>query len=227
MDILHVFADKGAEDPTLSKFGDVLRFSINVESNKWSESVQADATQMPLKESAQFDLGVFHPPCGFVSPMSDTGGGSREDWPNLIPTAQGIAQSHCNHYIIENKPSEYIDETVVLDGHMFNLGIEYARAFECSFPVQQPPRQQQLAETSPFYYSEKPKGWWAATKQSAMNFPKAHLAKDTIPGIYLEYLIGHYFKAIETGDLPDYSEYNKEMDTKRAKATNTELSQYE
>lgn len=227
MDILHVFADRGAEDPTLSKFGDVFRLSINIEPNEWSESVQADATQIPLKDAAQFDLGVFHPPCGFVSPMSDTGSGSREDWPNLIPTAREIAQSHCDHYIIENKPSDYIDETVVLDGHMFNLGIEYARAFECSFPVEQPPRQQQLAETSPFYYSEKPKGWWAAMKQSAMDFPKGHLAKDTIPGIYLEYLIGHYFKAIETADLPDYSEYNKEMDTKRAKETNADLSQYE
>ncbi|AFH22243.1 hypothetical protein OSG_eHP20_00040 [environmental Halophage eHP-20] len=227
MEILHVFADRGAEDPTLSKFGDVFRLSIDIEPNRWSESIQADATQIPLKDYIQFDLGVFHPPCGFVSPMSDTGSGSREDWPNLIPIARRIGQSYCNHYIIENKPSDHIDETVVLNGHMFNLGIEYARAFECSFPVEQPPRQQQLAETSPFYYSEKPKGWWAAMKQSAMDFPKAHLAKDTIPGIYLEYLIGHYYKAIETGDLPDYSEYNKEMNTKRAKETNADLSQYE
>jgi len=227
MQILHVFADHGAEDPTLSKFGDVLRLSIDIESNEWSESIQADATQLPLQDNAAFDLGVLHPPCGFVSPMSDTGSGSRDDWPNLIPTAREIAQNHCDHYIIENKPSDYIDETVVLDGHMFNLGIEYARAFECSFPVEQPPRQKQLAETSPFYYSEKPKGWWAAMKQSAMDFSKAHLAKDTIPGIYLEYLIGHYFKAVETADLPDYSEYNKEMDTKRAKEANAELSQFD
>jgi len=226
MNILHVFADKGAEDPTLAKYGDVFRLSIDAEPNDWSETVQADANDLPLQDDAQFDLGVFHPPCGFVSPMSDTGDGSRDDWPNLIPLAREIARDHTDHYIIENKPSDHIDESVVLDGHMFNLGIEYARAFECSFPVEQPPRQQQLAETSPFYYSEKPKGWWAAMKQSAMDFPKAHLAKDTIPGIYLEYLLGHYFKAVETGDLPDYSEYDKEMDTERAKQANADLNDY-
>jgi len=224
--ILHVFADQGAEDPTLAKYGDVFRLSINAKANQWSETVTADATKLPLKQSAQFDLGVFHPPCGFVSPMSDTGSGSRDDWPNLIPVAREIAHKHTDHYIIENKPSDYIDESVVLDGHMFNLGIEYARAFECSFPVEQPPRQQQLAETSPFYYTEKPKGWWAAMKQSAMDFSKQHLAKDTIPGVYLEYLIGHYYKATETADLPDYSTYNKDMDTRRAKDENMDLGEF-
>ena len=64
-------------------------------------------------------------------------------------------------------------------------------------------------------------------KQSAMDFSKQHLAKDTIPGVYLEYLLGHYYKATETADLPDYSEYNKQMDTRRSKAVNSELGDYE
>jgi hypothetical protein len=110
---------------------------------------------------------------------------------------------------------------------MFQLGIECKRAFETSFPVDQPPQQQQLAETSAFYYSEKPKGWWASVKGSSMEFSKAHLAKNTIPAAYLDYLFQHYYKAVETGDLPDYSEYDKEMDARRARESNESLSAFQ
>jgi len=224
--ILQVFADKGAENPALDRHGDVYRISWDITPNEWSKSIQADARNLPLKESAQFELGLFHPPCGGVSPMSDTGDGSRDEWPDLIPPSRDIAKQHCDHYIIENKPRESLDSEVVLDGHMFNLGIEYKRGFETSFPVEQPPKQSKLAETSPFYYSEKPTGWWASVKGSSTEFTKAHLAKNTIPSAYLDYLFRHYYKAIETAELPDYSEYNKEMDTKRAKSDNDSLENY-
>jgi hypothetical protein len=158
--------------------------------------------------------------------MSDTGEGSREDWPDLIPLSREIGKQHCDHFIIENKPRESINEEVILDGHMFNLGIEYKRAFETTFPVEQPPQQNKLAETSPFYYSEKPHGWWASVKGSSTKFSKAHLAKNTIPSAYLDYLMRHYYKAVETGELPDYTDYDKDMNTSRRQAENAGLTDF-
>jgi len=224
--ILHVFADKGAENPCLDRYGEVFRFSINVESNEWSHAVKCDANQLPIKENVTFDIGWFHPPCGGVSPLSDTYSGDRDDWPDLIPLAREIANNHCDHWVIENKPRESLKSEVVLDGHMFNLGIAYERGFETSFEIEQPPQQQQLADTSPFFYSEKPHGYWASVKGSSMEFSKAHLAKNTIPSAYLDYVMKHYFAEIDTEERPDYSNYNKEMDAQRAKETNASLEQY-
>ena len=226
MKILQVFADSGAENPTMDNYGDVLRLSINIKPNQWSDAIQCDATQLPLKDSAQFDLGWFHPPCGGVSPMSDTGSGSRDDWPDLIPVARKIAEQHCDEWVIENKPRDSLNETVTLDGHMFNLGIEYKRAFECSFPVDQPPIQNRIAETSPFYYSERSHGWWAGVKGSSTEFTKAHLAKNTIPAAYIDYIMRHYCEHIADSNRPNYSDYDRKMETKRRKIANTNLEAY-
>jgi len=225
--ILQVFADKGAENPTLSNYGDVLRLSIDVTGNKWSDAIQADATALPLQPDAEFDIGWFHPPCGGVSPMSDTYGGSREDWPDLIPVAREIAQEHCKHWVIENKPRESLDAEVVLDGHMFELGIEYERGFETSFPVEQPAKQSKLAETSPFYHPEKSRQWWASVKGSSTEFTTEHLAKNTIPAAYINHIMRYHAVATEPDDLSDYTDYDKRRETHKRKLDNQELSAYQ
>lgn len=227
MKILHVFADRGAENPTLSNYGDVYRFTLNAYSNDYSQAVQCDAHQLPIKDDVTFDIGWFHPPCGGVSPLSDTNTGSREDWPDLIPLSREIANKYCDHWVIENKPRESLDTTVTLDGHMFNLDIAYERAFECSFDVEQPPKQNKIAETGPFTYSEKPHGWWCGVKGTSTEFPKDHVAKNTIPADYINYIMRHHYEATDQEARPDYSEYDKEMNTKRAKETNSQLSQWQ
>jgi len=227
MKVFQVFADQGAENPTLSNYGDIYRFSLNMEANQWSQGVQCNAEALPIKPDVSFDIGWFHPPCGGVSPMSDTGSGSRDDWPDYVPLAREIAEQHCDEWVIENKPRDSLDAEVVLDGHMFNLGIEYKRAFETSFPVEQPPQQSQLAETSPFYYSEKPHGWWAGVKGSSTEFSKAHLAKNTIPAAYIDYIMRHHAEAVASEDLPCYDEYNKDMETQRRETSNNSLEAYQ
>lgn len=223
--ILHVFADKGAENPTLSNYGNVYRFSINISPNDYSEAVQCDANHLPIQNDTTFDLGWFHPPCGGVSPLSDTYSGSRDDWPDLIPLSREIANQHCDHWVIENKPRDSLDETVRLDGHMFNLGIEYERAFETSFPADQPPKQAKVAETSPFYYTEWSKGEWASVKGTDMEIAdKQHIAKNTIPSAYIDYIMRYYARAADNEDRPDYSEYDKERETERRSEENHELA---
>lgn len=224
--ILHGFADLGAEDPCLSKFGDVLRVTIDAQPNGYSDVIQADLTKLPFDDSAQFDLGVFHPPCGGVSPMSDTGSGSRDDWPDLIPEARDVAKQHCDHWIIENKPRDILNDPVILDGHMFQLGIEYERAFETSFEVEQPARFNRFAETSPFFYSEWCHGEWCAVKGTTTEFSKDHVAKNTIPAAYLDYLMKYYYRAVDGEERPDYSDYDKQMKSKRSKTENQGLDVY-
>ena len=227
LSILQVFADRGAENPTLSNYGKVTRLSINIEPNEYSDAVQCDANHLPLQPDAQFDIGWFHPPCGGASIMSETGDGSRDDWPDLIPLSREIADQHCNHHVIENIPRESLNEEVILTGHMFELGIKQERGFETSFRIEQPPRQKQLAETSPFFYTEKPHGWWAGVKGSSTEFPKAHLAKNTIPAAYINYIMRHHAKAVNTEDLPDYSNYNSEMEAKRRQTDNASLGAFQ
>lgn len=227
MRIGHFFADQGAEDPCLSRYGQVIRFTKNAEENQYSEVVQCDLEWYAMQEDVQFDIGWFHPPCGGKSPMSDTGSGSREDWPDLVPLSRDIARNHCDHYVIENKPRESLDTEVVLDGHMFELGIEYERAFETSFPVEQPFKQDRIADTSTFFYTEWSKGEWAAVKGSSMEFSKDHLAKNTIPAAYIDYIMKHYFQHVDDEERPDYSNYDEEMDKKRHQEANTELTEYQ
>ena len=94
MKILQVFADIGAENPCLSRYGEITRVSREIEPNQWSTGIEAeivDLESFPLDESDTFDIGWFHPPCGGVSPMSDTGSGSRDEWPDLIPLSRDKA----------------------------------------------------------------------------------------------------------------------------------------
>ena len=230
MKILHCFADKGAENPCLSRYGDVYRFSIDVTPNEYSEAVQCDARQLPIQDNVTFDLGVFHPPCTKWSTMP----GANKDGkaPNLLPLSREIAHKYCTDWIIENRPNAPLKDPVVLDGHMFNLGIEYERGFETSFPVEQPRKQDTLAETSPFFYSNRSREWWASVKGTDTDFAKQHIAKNTIPAAYLDYLLRHYAQARDETDRKEmvnrekYDNYDKEMDTKRAQETNQSLTSF-
>ncbi len=230
MRILHAFADDGVESEALSDYGEVVQVGLDPTDKNASTPIKADATDLPFAENS-FDLGLFHPPCGFVSPLSDTKGGSREDWPNLIPDARREAKRVCDHYIIENKKEARSEmrDPIVLDGGMFGLPIDYKRAFETSFTVEQPPQQRTFGETetSPFFSSERSKLWWATAKGYTTAYQKGHLAKNCVPRPYLQYLMQAYAQAIDKGQRADYSEYDKEMDTRRAKKANTTLGKFQ
>lgn len=229
MKILHCFADEGVESEVLSAYGEVIRVGLAPSDTNSSRPIQADANKLPFRANT-FDLGIFHPPCGFVSPMSDTKNGSREDWPNLIPIARTQAKRVCDHYIIENKKEarDELVDPVVLDGGMFGLPVDYKRAFETSFPVNQPPNYRTFGDTDgqPFFYTEHSKLWWASAKGYSTKYSKDHLAKNCVPRAYIQYLLQQYAEAVDSKDRPDYSDYDKDMDAKRAKESNQELSNW-
>jgi len=225
MKILHCFADHGVESECLADYGDVIRIGLNAVDTNQSHPVKADAKSLPFTESAEFDLGLFHPPCTKWSemPSADT-----ENAPNLIPLARGIAEQHCENYIIENKPRAPLTNQVTLSGDMFGLPVDYKRAFETSFPLEQPPQQQRFSDSpgQPFFYTEYSKEWWASAKGYSPNYSAKHLSRNAVPRVYLEYILRHWIEATDTEDRPDYSEYDKEMDAQRAKIANTQLTEY-
>jgi hypothetical protein len=226
MKILHCFADEGVESELLADYGEVYRIGLDVSDNNRSHAIQADAKTLPFKDSVTFDLGLFHPPCTKWSemPSADT-----ENAPNLIPQAREIAQQHCSDWIIENKPRAPLDDPVYLSGDMFGLPVDYKRAFETSFPVEQPPEQARFKESpgQPFFYTEYGKEWWATAKGYSPRYSAKHLSRNAVPRSYLNYLLRAWIQTTDTEERQDYSDYDKRMDKKRNQAANSSLKAFQ
>lgn len=246
--ILHCFADYGTESEVLNGFGEVIRVGIDPVDTNDSSPIRADAHiavdgkdwSFPIKEEVSFDLGVFHPVCSKWAATTSISG-DPDDHENMIPSAREIADEYCDHYVIENVPRAPLRDPVVLNGRMFGLPIEYERGFETSFKVPQPPRERQLltnegasetAETSSFFFSERSRDWWAATKNYTPSlYPKSHLAKNTIPAPFIYYILRAWIRVYEeeqgiSEGRVDYSNYDDEMKTKRRSEGNKQLDDF-
>jgi len=229
--ILHAFADHGTESEALSSHGEVTRATLNPRENAYSDVVKMDLSdpdRVPFEEN-QFDLAVLHPPCTAYSDMP--GANKDGDAPRLVPEAREIGQRYADHYVVENKPAAPLNDPVVLDGRMFGLPIKYERAFETSFPVEHPPRNARLnqaAETSSFFYTERTDAWWRAAKGGIRgDYPKEHIAKNSIPLPFLHHLCRAWMDATDASEgVADYSDYDAEMDEKRAREANQALEDF-
>ena len=229
--ILHGFADYGVEGEALSVYGDVLRATIDPKPNEVSDVIACDLSnpdELPFEDDS-FDLAVLHPPCTAYSDMPDAN--KHGDAPLLIEEAREIGQRVATHYVVENKPAAPLVDPVVLEGRMFGLPIKYERAFETSFPVDQPPRNGRLGEapeTSPFFYSERSPDWWRAAKGGIRGpYPKEHLAKNSIPLPYIHHICRAWLDATAASEgVADYSDYDARMDQKRAETANSSLEEF-
>ena len=246
--ILHCFADYGTESEILSGFGDVIRVSIDPRDTNESQPIKADTHLdkdgkdwgFPIKEDVSFDLGLFHPVCSKWAATTSISG-DPDSHENMIPSAREIAEDYCDHYIIENVPKAPLENPTELSGRMFGMPIEYKRAFETSFRVPQPPRERSLltdegssekAETSSFFFSERSKQWWASAKGYTPGpYPKQHIAKNTIPGQFIHYLLRAWIAVYEqeqgiSDGRVDYSNYDDDMELQRREEANQKLSDF-
>lgn len=224
--IAHLFADHGTEAEALSTYGNVFRFTLEPRPNEFD----CGAWPMDLSETmpaGRFDLAVLHPPC---TRWSDMPGVDPDEHPDLIGPPREIGETIADEWIIENKPKAWSDRrespSVVLEGRMFGLPIKYERAFETSFPVDQPARQQRLAETetSPFFYSERSHSWWKGVKGLRGDYGKEHTAKNALPMAFVDYLCRAWLEATGRGQgVADYSDYDAKMDERRAREANESL----
>lgn len=202
VNILHAFADRGVESQALSNYGTVTRVSIAPRPNDYSSVIQADVQKLPFDNSVTFDLGVFHPPCTKWSDMPST---DYENAENLIPAAREAAQKYCEEYIIENKPKAPLQNPTVLSGKTFGLPIKYDRGFETSFGVPEPPEPADIeTEISPYFFSDRSRMWWASVKGYTVDFPKQHLAKNSVPKPYMDFLMQAYLRSTNRRDA-DYA----------------------
>jgi len=241
--ILHCFADYGVESEVLSWYGNVVRVGIEPLDTNESEPIKADANilgddrdwDIPFKDDMTFNLGVFHPVCSKWAATTSISG-DPDDHTNMIPSARSIAERYCDHYVIENVPRAPLEDPIVLDGRMFGLPIKYERAFETNFDVPQPPRYQRFwgkdgdtdtAETSSFFFTERSRKWWASVKSvPRRDYPKQHLAKNTIPGQYIHHVCRAWLAVYEDDNGINYSDYDQRMETQRRREANRSLSDY-
>jgi len=223
--IAYCFADHGVEAEALSTLGDVHRFTLNPRPNPYCATTHA-VDLMETTPAGEFDLWVGHPKCTRYSDMPDV---NPDDHENQIPRARELAELMATDYVIENKPAAPLENVTLLNGRMFNVPLEYERAFESSFDLPQPPRQQTFGsddvETSPFFYSERSHRWWRAVKGIRGDYPKEHVAKNALPLAYVDYIGRSWLAATGRSEgVADYSEYDAEMDERRAQAANASLS---
>jgi hypothetical protein len=201
-----MFADYGTESEVLAAFGTVRRYTIDPEPNAFvAETVQMDL--MEEKPDQDFDLVLVHPKCAKWADMPDV---DPDDHENQIPRARELAEEIADDYIIENKPRAPLREPTVLHGRMFGLPLAYERAFETTFPVRAPARQQALDEktVSPYFYSDRSIEWWRATKGYHGEYTKEHLAKNALPAAYVRCLVRSWLRARNEPDMGEVQDNN-------------------
>ncbi len=227
LQIAYCFADYGVEAEALSTIGEVHRFTIDPKENAWCSTTE-EIDLMKQVPEGKFDLWFGHPMC---TRYSDMPGVEPDDHVDQIPRARELAMEMADHYVIENKPRAPLESATHLTGKMFNLPITYERAFETSFDLRQPPRQttigSEASQTSPFFYSERSHLWWKAVKGIRGNYPKEHVAKNVLPLAYVDFITRNYLEVSGGSEgVRDYSNYDQEMDQRRAEESNHSLSDY-
>ena len=204
--IAHLFADHGVEAEVLAAHGEVHRFTIDPRPNEFV----AETTEIDLMEETprgRFDLALLHPKCTKWSDMPDV---DPEDHENQIPRVRELGRRIADEYVIENKPRAPLNDPTVLHGRMFGLPLAYKRAFEASFPILQPPQQQQFGEktVSPYFLADRTTEWWKATKGYRGDYPKQHLAKNALPAAYVRFLVRSWLESRETRDAEEVQDNN-------------------
>ena len=207
--ILHAYADVGVEDEVLHTFGQVVRIGWTPSPNPFSTVVRADARHPPVRK--EFDLGVWHHPCGRWSRATPSRG-DPETHPDDLARVRELARDYCEHYILENVPDAPLHDPVELCGGQFGLPIYYARAFETSFPVPEPrgsgrgwtPGHGPLSEQG-----ETGRAWvgtnegWRLAKGYGHDWPARELKRHGIPAPFIRYLLYWWIAAREGETIPE------------------------
>ena len=180
----HFFADVGVESEPLSAYGEIWRYGLDPRETRFTDhhitvDLAADVPPIPVDG---FDLGLFHPPCHKWTQRAG------EDAANLIPRARELAEKHCDEWIIENQAGAPLRDPVILDGSMFGLPVEYERAFETSYAIDQP-RSDSGWSSEHRVENTRPKRYWKTVKGVTADYPSKPLILSGTPACYVHYLV--------------------------------------
>lgn len=200
---LHLFADNGVETEPLSAYGKVTRVGINPQNTRFTDKlIEADITEW--EPDQQYDLILAHPPCQFASKLTHSNQ-KGYNHKNLIPRARKLGKEYADEYIIENVPQAIEKEnglkkekSTILNGTAFNLPTPFCRAFETSYPVEKPPKQDLDYDNSGFERHNETGGWqngkhmWKTAKQVTGDYNTRKMKRNGIPAPYIHHLIRYY-----------------------------------
>ncbi|WP_255149001.1 hypothetical protein [Halorarius halobius] len=196
----HFFADTGVESEPLSAYGEVHRFGLDPSDTRFTAATYAVDLSTETPDVDTFDLALFHPPCPRWS--TATRDRDADSHPNLIPRARELGRFLADDWIIENVPNAPLNSPVRLNGRMFGLPIDYERAFETTFHVEQPPAYQNLiADGGPFAAHQETGGWqgsaalWRSVKQVSGDYRAEDLKRSGMPSPYIHYLMRWFLRA--------------------------------
>jgi hypothetical protein len=200
----HVFASVGIECEVLSSvFDRVIRIGLDPDPDPYSDRViNADATDLSGFDLPRGSFAYLQPPCQRFS-SSTNGTGNPEDHPNLIGAARELGPELAEHYVIENVPQAPLRDPVVLEGPMFRMPIVYRRAFEASFPIEEPSTRLDSIPSEGVLGDQGTTGrqWvgpgeaWRLAKGYHGEWNMRPLKRHATPAPYLRYVLRHYFDA--------------------------------
>lgn len=182
----HIFADEGVEAEALASYGTVTRAGLDPQDTPFTKSlITADLSEVDLDDhfKPNYDLLLLHPPCYKWTRRNG------EDSENLIPLAREMGKKYAEEYIIENQPDAPLHNPTILKGEMFGLPVAYERAFETSYPIEQP------SFRSNYKYrhrveNTRPKAYWGSVKgYSHEYYGRQMLATNSTPRAYVEWLL--------------------------------------
>ena len=201
MKILHLFADDGVEAEPLSAYGDVYRAGIDPRESEFThELATVDLMNDVPPWPRDFDLVFAHPNC-----RPHTNAPSADPGEVQIPRARDLCREWADEYVIENQPGAPLHappggSLVTLTGDMFGLPVEYARSFECSYDVEEPPRTRQPPKHR--VENTRPKDYWKSIKGVTGDYRSQQLILSGTPSTYVHHLI----RPLLTGYEPRRSE---------------------
>lgn len=168
--------------------------------------VQADALEFLKRHGHQFDAYSASPPC-----QRYLRGGlfDKNNHPALIEPTRDLFLSFGKPFVIENVPDAPLRNPIILAGTLFGLKVLRQRAFECSFPVPQPPLPEFTGKVAKMGRPPKegeyiaPVGHFSGVPyaRTAMGIPwmrQLELAQ-AIPPAYTKYIGDHLMRHLQGG----------------------------
>jgi DNA (cytosine-5)-methyltransferase 1 len=164
-----------------------------------------------------FRLGMFDaihasPPCQSFSGLSNAMPGTKEKYPNLIPSTRERLRFAGKPYVIENVVGSPLDPTAILCGSMFGKRLRLHRLFETNFSIPQLACDHSGFVLNPYNQAGRDRikaefpgrtitSVWKREKD--VEWMNGHEASEAIMPVFTEYVGAYMMRAIRATEVRD------------------------